>query len=115
MSDDGCCDTGGDCSYDIGGGCDDSGGGCMETSPCTEATTFSDSAGVCFDQPYETYDGSYCYEDTYRPVYSNLSRNNDASMTDPKECECLIVIVIYIVVAFIICKLNTCGIICVRS
>lgn len=111
MSDDGCCgDTGGDCSYDTGGGCDD-GGGCMETSPCTEAityaeTTFSDGADVHIYQPYEFNDGGYCYEDTYKPVYSSLSRsnNNKYYITDPTQR--MFMIVIAAVMILLVCKLK---------
>lgn len=113
------CDTGGGCDDTGGGGCDDSGGGgrddtggccddtgreradsveCMDTSPYEETiacmdTTFSDSAVVSFDRPYEIYDRTYSYDrgndykDTYRsnrtyhPVYASLSTNNNDTCT----------------------------------
>lgn len=113
MSDDGYCgDMGGDYSCDTGGGCDDTGGGgcddtggccddsveCMDTSPYEETiacmdTTFSDSAVVSFDRPYEIYDRNYSYDRgndykdtyrsnrTYRPVYASLSTNNNDTCT----------------------------------
>lgn len=108
MSDDGYCgDTGGDCSYDTGGGCDYTGGGCDDSGPCIEATsymetTFSDNAGIHIGQPYETYDRDYCYGETYGPVYSNLSTNNNYKMNSSERT----FFIIACTVILILCKLK---------
>lgn len=103
-----CYDTGGGCDYTggdydyTGGEPDYNGGGCddsvtrmdFNTAPYEETTnymetTFSDSVDVCIDEPYETYscnvDYDYDCENTPRPVYSNLSRNNNTQIMDSDE------------------------------
>lgn len=73
----------------------------MDTSPCEGVTTymettFSDGANICIDQPYE---------DSYPPVYSNLTRpHDDTYTTDPKEC--FIVLILGIAFVLLICKFN---------
>lgn len=47
--------------------------------------TLTDSENICIDEPYETYDGGNCYEETYQPMYSNSSRNI-ARETDSDDC-----------------------------
>lgn len=79
---DACYDDTRDCCNDTGGWCDDN-VACIDfdTYPCEVIptymeTTFSDNVDVCIDEPYETYDEGYCYEETYQPMYCNSPRNN---------------------------------------
>lgn len=62
----------------------------MDTSPTEEVTTYleatvSDNENICIDEPNETYDGGYCYTNTYQPKHSRLPRNNHARKLDPYD------------------------------
>lgn len=111
MSEDNCCGDLGNCC-DNSGRCDGN-AACMDSSRHEEATTFmetefSDTENICFDRPFDTYscDGGYCYEDTYQPVYSSLSRNNNTQVSG--RCERIIIGIIIVAFTVIICKLNIC-------
>lgn len=102
-------DTGGCC--DDSGKCDDNSARlvdtCEETTTCMNNTEqglyYPDSADICFDQPINTYsyDGDYCYEDAYQPVYSSLSTNNPQ---ETNHCVLFIVIILAFTVGLILCE-----------
>lgn len=114
MSDTECCgdtDTGG--CYDDSRGCDDNSpcvaDTCEETRICVQnadpESYYPDNADICFDQPMNTYsyDGDYCYEDTYQPVYSSLSRNNAQTSNLFKS---FLTFCLLFAIGMILCKLN---------
>lgn len=108
-SDDGCCadkkyccnETGAEFEY-TDGACDDS-ALCMDNCPygeksiCIESTV-SNCMDNSVDRTYETYSKGYdndndlgnghdyINENTYRPVYSNLSMNNSTGKRNSTEC-----------------------------
>lgn len=84
-----CNKTGAECDY-IGGDCNTKtpykgATSCEETTTHNTEATFSD----CVNHTYETNSrnvGYVSYENTRRPVYSNLSKICDADRRDSTEC-----------------------------
>lgn len=103
MSDDGCCGNMENCCNETEAECDYTGGYCDDSAPCMDnypyeetstniETSYSDCVDVCDDPQYGTYSCNVDYdiengnESTYRPVYSNLSVNNNTGKRNSTEC-----------------------------